>query len=332
MEGERGEGPGAVAIAAHVDRLDGGPPALHVPLAKQGSVSAVSVYAVDDAAPHWHLVTYGLSELDGEPSVDPPRSGWGFELTLRLVRVDDDHPAWAVNLLANLAAHVIAGGHPFAVGHHVDLRGPIRLGDPTAITAAAIAVDPVLGTLHGPSGAVEFLQVVGLTADELELCRAWRTSAVVGLLAAADPLLVIRLDRPSLLDDPEVRELAEAGVAAEGSSLVELRVATLRWAAKGRRHPQLVVTMGGGAAAALGPALRRRLTETGAAFEVIGDSGAVRFIVADQGGWVIDPTADGDVEVAVPLTAVDGLADLFTGRPGRGQVAAVPGLRVVVVA
>jgi suppressor of fused len=327
-DSERGDGPGSVAIAAHVDAVDGGPPAHHVTLAKPGSVSGVSLYALEEPS-HWHLVTYGLSELDAKVTDDPAVSGWGNELTFRLARSGDERPDWAINLLANLAAHVIASGHPFASGHHIDLRGPIRLGDPTAITAAAVSIDPRLGTLQGPYGSVEFLQIVGLTADELELCRAWRTGPVVGLLAEADPLLVTRLERPSLLDDPEVRERAEAGVAAEGSSLVELRVATLRWAARGRSsRRRLTITMGSGAAAALGPALRRKLTASAAAFDLIGDDGTVHFTVAGEGGWTLDR---GTVTVAVPLAGVEPLADLFDGRTGSGRVPALPGLRFVVV-
>jgi hypothetical protein len=319
-----------VAIAAHVDDADGGPPAHHVTLRKRGSVAGISVYSLE-APRHWHLVTYGLSELDEKVTNDASVSGWGFELTFRLARTDDERPDWAINLLANLAAYVFAGEHPFAAGHHVDLRGPIRLGDPTLITAAAIAVDPGLGSLSGPYGAVEFLQVVGLTADELELCRAWRTGAVMDLLAESDPLLVTRLERPSLLDDPALRERAEAGVAAEGSSLVELRVATLRWEVKGRRRPRLEVTVGSGAAVALGPALRRRLNDTGAAFDVIGDAGTVRFVVADVAGWEIG--GDGaSVTVSLPLAGIDGLAAMLSGRTGSGRVAAVPDLRLVVVA
>jgi suppressor of fused-like protein len=324
--GDPVDGPGASAIAAHVDLVDGGPPAHHVTLTKPGSVAAVSVYARDG---HWHLVTYGLSELDEKVTDDRSVSGWGFELTFRLARRDDECPDWAVNLLANLAAYVFSGEHPFAAGHHLDLRGPIRLGDPTAVTAAALTLDPELGRLSGPYGAVEFLQVVGLTAEELELCRAWSTRAVMELLAESDPLLVTHLDRPSLLDDPARRERAEAGVAAEGSSLVELRVATLHWALKGRRRPRLVVTMGSGAAAALGPALRRRLSEKGATFDVVGDAGTVRFLVADDGGWVVDGAT---VTVSLPLAGVDGVAAMLSGRTGSGRVPAVADLRLMVVA
>jgi hypothetical protein len=289
---------------------------------KPGTVSGVSVYALEDPS-HWHLVTAGLAA-----------AGWGFELTLRLRRDDEEVPGWAVNLLANLGAYVLSTGHAFAAGHHIDLRGPIRLGDPTALTAAAVTLDPRLGTLDGPDGPIEFLQVVGLTADELELCRSWQTDAVLRLLAASDPLLLTRLDRPSMLDDPAVREQAEAGVAAEGSSLEELRVGTLRLRAKGPLRRRLIVTMGAGAATGLGPALRRKLNRDGASFQLVGDHGAVRFVVAEAPSWELrdaGPDTPAVVTVALPLERVDQLAGLFTGRTGSGKLPWLPGVRFVVV-
>ena len=313
------------ALAAHVAAVDGGEPAALIPIARPGSVAAVSVHRLE-APSHWHLVTYGLSTP--EPPVPGPE-GWGFELTLRLARAeDDDLPTWAVNLLANLGAYVLSSGHPFAVGHHIDLRGPIRLGSDSAITAAAIALDPVLGTAEAPSGPVELLQVVGLTADELELCRAWRTGAVLDLLRRADRLLVTRLERTSLLDDPVMREEAQAGVAAAGSALADLRVGTLTWQVRGRRGQRARLSLGSGAATGLGPALRRQLNRSGASFELIGDIQRVRFEVADRPAWSPRVTT---LAVSVPRARVDELASLFTGRTGSGGLPWLAGLRIVVV-
>jgi hypothetical protein len=65
---------------------------------------------------------------------------------------------------------------------------------------------------------VQFLQAVGLTADELELARRWRTSGVVAALAERDPLLLTVLDRPSVLEDPDVRARLEEQARREGPS------------------------------------------------------------------------------------------------------------------
>jgi hypothetical protein len=297
-------------LLAYLDRTEGGGPAEELLIRRRGTVEQVRIYAIA-SPPHWHLVTVGLADL-------------GFELTLRLGRTDDHPPHWAVDLLANLGAYVLRTGHEFAAGHHIDLRGPIKLDDPTEITAAAIVTDAGLEAWRG----VEFLQVVGLTADELELCRSWRTEAVIELLAANDPLLITRLERRSLLDDPKVRELAETGVAADGSALEELRVGTLRWQRRGWSRSRLAITMGAGAATGLGPALRRKLNRAGASFRVIGDAGEILFLVADEPRW---EQADEGIVVALPLAAVEELAGLFTGKVGSGGLAILPGLRFVVV-
>jgi hypothetical protein len=322
MDDDGAEDPGRRCLLAYIARVDGTAPRADVPIVKPGSVSSVHVYELDEPR-HWHLVTFGLA-----------RSGWGFELTLRLPRGDEDVPGWAVNLLATLGAYVLASGHPLAAGHHVDLRGPMRPDGGSAITAAAVTADPRLGTLDGPHGTVEFLQVVGLTADELELCRAWRTDAVLELLAESDPLLVTRLERSSILDDPAVRERAQAGVAADGSALDELRVGTLAVAAKGRRRHRLELTMGAGAATGLGPALRRKLNREGASFDLVGDRSVVHFVVAEAARCETgDPGVEAPttVTLALPLDRVDELAGLFTGRTGAGRMEWLPGVRFVVV-
>jgi suppressor of fused-like protein len=280
----------------------------------------------EPAPAEWHLVTRGLTELGPKESEDPKRSGWGFELTLRL-EVEDEEPDWAVDLLTNLATYVWTSGHPFAPGHHLDLGGPIRLGTDTALRAATIVLDPVLGAIRTPNGSVEFLQVVGLTADELEACRAWRTDGVLEHLARTDPRLVTRLARPSMLADPAVAAEVARRSGAEGSSLTELRVASLRW--RVRRVGGTVLTLGAGASAALGPALRRELVGPGATFVVTGDDVVARFVVAGTSSW---RTVGDALEIAVAPSEVGALAALFDGRTGRGRLPALAGLHVVVVA
>ncbi|MGH8921878.1 MAG: suppressor of fused domain protein [Acidimicrobiales bacterium] len=330
-------GEGTAAIDARVDGADGAPAderwMPHPPhrSSEAGPLAEVTGHRVRSGLGtvdpgHWHLVTYGLSEVDDKESADPDISGWGFELTLRLAGADTD-PEWAVSLLTNLANYVWTTGHGFAPGHHLDLRGPMKLDSDSVITAAAIVADPTLGNLHGPFGSVEFLQVVGLTADELELCRAWSTEGVMDLLADSDPLLVTHLDRHSILEDPAVAERVAARAMTDGSSLTELRVASLRW--RTRFGGRAVVELGAGASAALGPALRRELVAPGASFVVQADDQQVRFVVGDQPRW----TPSGDrLDVELPLDEVDGLATLFDGRTGWGHRPALPRLRFRVVA
>lgn len=296
------------SAAAFVDRAAGGPPRDTFSPRRGGIVDDVRVYALDDP-PAWHVVTLGVADI-------------GFELSLRLPRRDDELPTWAVDFLMSLVAYARRSGHGFAAGDQIDLRGPIKLDTDSTITAAAVVADPLLGR----RGKTQFLQVVGLTADELELCRSWRTAAVVDLLRRRDPQLTTVLDRRSLFDDPELRDEAEAGVAAEGSSLEELNVASLTWRKRGRK---LVVTLGAGAATALGPALRRKLNHHDAAFVVVGDGRTLRFAVGPATTWRL---AGDEVVVEVSVDGVEPLAALFTGQVGTGTLSGLDGLRFAVIA
>lgn len=304
-------GAGRRAAQAYADRKMGAEPR-HVFSPRKAAVDEVRLYA-PNAPPAWMLVTLGLADQ-------------GFELTLRLTRGDDEMPTWAVDFLLSLAAYCRHSKHGFVAGDHIDLRGPMKLDADTAITAAVVVLDPALQKL----GSVEFLRVVGLTAEELELCRSWRTDAVVDLIRQRDPELTTDLERSSLLDDPEVRAAAEAGVAAEGSDLDTLRVASLGWRWRGRgKRRALVVSMGSGAATALGPALRRTLTHEGAEFVVEGDAGDLRLRVGAEDRW---QQHDDVVAVELAPASVEALADLFDGRTGTGGLATLPGLRFAVVA
>jgi suppressor of fused-like protein len=228
--------------------------------------------------------------------------------------------------MASLASYVWTSRHPFAPGHLMDLRGPIRVGSPSAITAAVIVADPGLAPLDGPFGRVEFLQVVGLTATELELCRAWNADGVADLLARQDGLLVTRLDRADLTSDPDLAAEVADRAAADGSALHELRVASLKLRRRWRGRAD--VQMGAGAAAALGPALRRELVAGGASFVVVGDESSLRFVLADSAGW--HWTEDG-IEARVVPDGVEYVAGLFDGRTGWGHASDWPKLRFHVV-
>ncbi|MFV2172583.1 suppressor of fused domain protein [Actinomadura sp. LOL_016] len=49
-------------------------------------LDGISVYPRADPVPHWHFVSYGMSELYEKTSSNADESGWGFEFTFRLVR------------------------------------------------------------------------------------------------------------------------------------------------------------------------------------------------------------------------------------------------------
>ena len=63
-------------------------------------LDGVEIWKSEKGMPHWHYVTYGFTELYDKESDDPQVSGYGFELTFRLKRGNEEEPpVWPVNLL-----------------------------------------------------------------------------------------------------------------------------------------------------------------------------------------------------------------------------------------
>src|SRR3712207_6048111 len=98
MSSEDDEAPGWEAIEAVFARLYPGQAPRHwgtvmaqrVQFGGPEALDGVSAYAADEPAPHWHWVTFGLTELYSKVGDDPDWSGWGFELTMRVPRGPDD--------------------------------------------------------------------------------------------------------------------------------------------------------------------------------------------------------------------------------------------------
>ncbi|WP_172250129.1 suppressor of fused domain protein [Saccharibacillus deserti] len=232
----REESPGWEAIDTALNRLYPGIEPFHygtmIPYRLGGPdpLDGVSVYKRQDPVPHWHYVTYGFTELHEKESENTQYSGFGFELTLRLaVEGEEEPPVWAINFLQNLARYVFSSGNPFLPGHHMDANGPIESDRETAITAIAFVEDPELGLIESPFGECRFVQVVGITQDELDLIKVWNTRSFLELVKARLPLYLTDLRRESLLGDSELRAAAELGVRTEGSSTGHLYFESLLW-------------------------------------------------------------------------------------------------------
>ena len=200
-------------------------------------LDGVSAHRAEGPPPHWHYVSYGLSELYDKESDDAAISGWGMELTFRLVRAasDDQAPVWPVSLMQNLARYIFESGNVLAVGDHIDLNGPIALDEPTEIRAVAFTEDEQLGTIDTPHGSVTFVQIVGLTMDEYEAAQDWDTSALLGVLKSSAPLLVTDLSRRSILIDPETAATIHGAIARDGSSMAGIHCDDLEWSISGDR-------------------------------------------------------------------------------------------------
>jgi len=201
-------------------------------------LDGISVYWSDAPRPHWHYVSYGFSELYDKQSDDPQESGFGFELTFRLAAAPGENqhgepPAWPMNLMQNLARYVFSSGNVFEAGHHLDANGPIALDTDTQLRHLAFVADPQLLAIDTANGRLNFLQLVGLSDDEMAAIKRWSTLGVLTVMAPAMPLWITELGRGSLLRDPALAAQLEAGSQREGSSTGMLLVETLDWRVDG---------------------------------------------------------------------------------------------------
>jgi hypothetical protein len=183
-------------------------------------IHGISAYQNAQPVPHWHFVTYGFSELWAKESTNPEVSGFGFELTFRLAckARQKKPPIWAWNFLQNLGRYVFETVNAFGVGHTLPLNGPIKQGSSTLIQATSFINDPQLRPMATPNGRVEFLQVVGLTMDELEAISSWNAAAFLELRRRHDPLLLTDLSRASWLADAAFAAAVARRSRQEGSS------------------------------------------------------------------------------------------------------------------
>ena len=182
-------------------------------------LDGVEVWKSESGIPHWHYVTYGFTELFDKESDDPNESGYGFELTFRLKReTEEQPPVWPVNLLQNLARYVFSSGNVFGPGHHMNANGPIALETDTRLTAMGFRTDPELGELNTPNGHMSFLQVVGITEDEMDAMMCWDGKKFLHALSERLPLCVTDLSRTSMMDNAAFHKVWQEGMERDGSS------------------------------------------------------------------------------------------------------------------
>lgn len=182
--------PGWDAIDSALQRLVSTEQPLHYAnmpaLPDQGGIYGLHAYRLGQ---RWLLITLGLSELFDKGSDDLKISGWGIELTM-LVDGDTEPspPKWALRVLEELGAYVYSSARPFASGHRMHTPGPITGGQTGRISCLAFVLDPLLGGIETVNGHVDFLRVVGITADELAAAQATSTDAMLASLGISDLL------------------------------------------------------------------------------------------------------------------------------------------------
>ncbi|RRD06553.1 suppressor of fused domain protein [Arachnia propionica] len=286
-------------------------------------LEGVSVYRVAQPEPHWHYVSYGLSDLFGEQ--DGPDgygdSGHGFELTFRLadpqVMTATEPPTWPIDMMQNLGRYVFATGNRFGANHHMDAGGRIALEEDTELTALGFVADPDLGEIETPSGKVRFTQIFGLTGTDLSDVKAWSAESLYELYGARFPKFITHLDQGPLRDDPEVARLIEEGKLRDGSQMARTFVERVGVAeVEGR----LEITIGARIAGEVPGYLQGRLP-FGRDFMLIGNEDGLTFEPADSTSWEL-----GEEENFLRLTPADLEQVVAILEPKRGRHQAPAGV------
>lgn len=185
-----------------------------------------------DIPAHWHYVSFGLSDLYGDGRVHPIRreksqvSGFGFELTFRLKRDPGESgpPTWPAAVMQSLAKYVFTSGNSLCPGDHVSWHCSLDNSD-SRIQHMLMAEDPQLGSIMTPHGKVTFIQIVGVTFEELQAAQQWNGAAFIDIMrsvkGAGGEFLVTDMRRGETIFelDPENKEAVEDGIAKDGSDL-----------------------------------------------------------------------------------------------------------------
>ncbi|MHA7966921.1 suppressor of fused domain protein [Paenibacillus sp. CAU 1782] len=268
-------------------------------------LNGISVYSAERPIPHWHYVTYGFSDLYEKETDDEQYSGYGFELTMRLAKApgEGEPPAWSMNLLQNLARYVFKSGNVFQSGDHMDANSPIRLESATKLTALGFVTDPELGEIYTPNGMVEFVQVVGITADELQATQTWNTKGLLDTLLNYYPLYITDLERSSILERPEALAAIQEGARRDGSSTGILFVDQLDWRSgeeEGAGTGVHILTLGAKQAAVIGGLLSGRLPH-GRTLTLVSSSWQVELEPGENSA--VEETENGIALLLAPETA-----------------------------
>ncbi|MEO4053242.1 suppressor of fused domain protein [Solibacillus sp. CAU 1738] len=301
-------------------------------LGGQDPLDGLSAYKVETPSPHWHIVTFGFSELYEKESNNTEYSGYGFELSFRVARSIDEEepPAWALNLLQNMGRYVFNSNNIFASGDYLDANGPICLGADTQLTALAFISDPELDTLHTPNGRVEFLQMVGITEDELEAMKIWNTRGVLEAGKAEIQGYITDLSRNSMLRVTAVQESVQIGIDRDGSSTGFLFVDQLSWepGKNGlfKKKPS-VLTLGAKQASTVGKLLCGRLLK-GKDLILVSKEISVTMEHASTTGFEI---VESTVHLKLDEAAVNELIHILLPKEGKIRLSSYKDLIIQVV-
>ena len=102
-----------------------------------------------------------------------------------------------VNLLQNIARYIFESGKWFEEYHFLPANGPIKAESDTDITGFIFVLDPQMPPVNTAHGKVEFLQMFGITDNEIEAIKRKeiKVEALANKHRENNPNLITDLDR-----------------------------------------------------------------------------------------------------------------------------------------
>src|SRR5215475_11772336 len=168
--------PGWLAIDASFESVYPGvtPPHLGSPISARAifggeeHLDGISLFPSPDG--YQHLLTYGMSKLYAdEEAYGGDFSGWGYEMTMKVLATSPDDCWWAVNSLRNLARYTYTSKRWLEPYQFISGQGrPLRADGETVLTSYVTALDTEVAGIDTVHGRVDFIQLVGITQAELD--------------------------------------------------------------------------------------------------------------------------------------------------------------------
>ena len=212
----------------------------------------------------------------------------------------------------------------------MDANGPICLDADTQITALAFTADPELPEMDTPNGRLEFLQMIGITADELQAMQTWNTLGVLSVCEPYMPRYITDLDRDSLLRHDDVSEAIRLGHEREGSSTGFLYVDQLLWE-QGKKgffkQASSTLSMGAKQAGIIRSLLRGRILK-GKKLSLSGPAMRVVFEPGESPAW---EAQEGEVRIVLNGVSVEELTGKQVPQAGVFEVSFLKGMLFQIV-
>ena len=119
---------------------------------------------------YWHVVTFGMTHLYvQEDAFGDEWNKWGYEMTMTLLDDDIDNCLYAAGLLSNVARYTYHTKKFFEPYHVIGCSGSINTDVESKLTALLAVEDTEIQGVDTVYGRTDFIQFVGITAEEHEM-------------------------------------------------------------------------------------------------------------------------------------------------------------------